>query len=73
MQKRHFELMAEMCRALFWHPDVPPAAWRAFCTEMADNLRSTNVRFDRDRFLQACRPRHRGEPVKSVEIDALYQ
>jgi hypothetical protein len=54
VQKRHFELIAEVLRNLA-HVDSDCA--QQIRTAFADMLQRTNPRFDRDRFLSAATPR----------------
>jgi hypothetical protein len=54
MQKRHYQLIADIIRAL---PgiDSSDAEWRKKVAEhFADSLRKTNPLFSRERFLEAC-------------------
>lgn len=51
MQRRDFELIARVIRALPSHPET----YRVYVAEkFADELATVNPSFDRERFLKAC-------------------
>lgn len=53
MQRRHFELIAETLASC----DVRYASyalWESLCNDFATRLASTNLNFNRARFLRAC-------------------
>lgn len=50
LQKRHFQMIANILREIDLSQDQRAQLARAFARELA----STNPRFDKDRFLAAC-------------------
>ena len=53
MEKRHFELIAEVCRTKLYG-DLTKAQRDTVAGHFADALATQNPRFDRRRFLKAC-------------------
>lgn len=52
MTRKDFKLIAEVLRVNY----QPTPQHAALIDDMADNLASTNPRFDKDRFVSACYP-----------------
>lgn len=52
MSKKDFEMIARVLRDPTLH--LPEAKRRAVASRFADELRATNPRFDRSRFVAAC-------------------
>lgn len=61
MQKRHFQLIADVMSYTKPSRQVKPRGyrdrlgqWESVCESLVDSLRATNSNFDRARFLEAC-------------------
>lgn len=56
MTKRDFELIARVIRSVPSWDESDSARRRELAMTFANALTETNPRFDRERFLEACRP-----------------
>lgn len=54
MDRRHFQLIADVIAAYTFEGSEPEAERAMFAAAMADKLAETNPRFNRARFLIAC-------------------
>lgn len=57
-QKRHYEAIAQAMQNAYPKLGTPASVdqWEWDCLRLADMFRSDNARFDRLRFMAACRP-----------------
>lgn len=54
MQRRHYELIAQVLRTAKPADDNPPCTWEELCEAFADACKRDNPQFKYERFYNAC-------------------